>query len=165
MAIFVEKNKFSIERPDLSISNTTCEIIAIEVISKVSKNILIINIYKIPSSNHTDFLDILESLFDKIMLEKKLIYCVGDFNININNHNSNADNLLNTMASFFLYPINQTPTRTTSHTSSNIDLIFTNNISSFNGGVIQTDISDHYPIFISQLVSKIQTKPNNQDYV
>ena len=38
VAIFVEKNKFSIERPDLSISNTTCEIIAIEVIFKVSKN-------------------------------------------------------------------------------------------------------------------------------
>ena len=68
------------------------------------------------------------------------------------------------MSSNFLFPTNSIPTRTTLTTATNIDLIFTNNISNFTSGVLETDISDHNPIFIIQSISRKNIEPN-EEYV
>ena len=159
VAIFVRDSLTAIERLDLVTVTEVCEIVAIEILqnSPDSKNTIIINLYKPPCSNNVEFLEFIESFLFKISKEQKNIYFMGDFNININLENPTSISLLNTMSSNFLFPTNPLPTRTTLNTSTNIDLIFTNNISSFNGGVIDIDFSDHYPIFLSQ---KLQTKKN-----
>lgn len=150
VALYIDKNYIITERHDLTINNNICEIVAVEILAKNGKNIIILNLYKPPSTNNLSFLNFLESFLIKISLENKIIYFLGDFNININTYNSASINLLNLMASFLLYPTNSIPTRTTNTSSSNIDLIFTNNLSAFLGYVIETDISDHNAIFIKQ---------------
>lgn len=152
VAFYININKLVIERPDLKYQNDICEIIAIEIISNLTKNTIILNIYKPPSSSPVDFFEILDSIFYKISSENKFIYCVGDFNIDVNKNTNTSNRLLSLMSSFFMFPTNSFPTRTTENTSSNIDLIFTNNITHFTGGVIQTDISDHNSIFIIQSI-------------
>ena len=75
---------------------------------------------------------------------------MGDFNINILNENHQATNdFINLMNSNCLYPVISKPTRVTPTTATLIDNIFTNNLEfNMNSGILYTDLSDHFPIFL-----------------
>ena len=87
----------------------------------------------------------------KITKENKLIFCMGDFNVNLlNYHTHNYTNeFMNNMISHYLLPHILHPTRVTDHSATVIDNIFSNNTSHETvSGNIMTHISDHFPQFI-----------------
>ena len=147
-AIFIKKDHYFKKRDDIQFNSNIYESISIEFFLD-KKNCILINIYRPPSSDTAEFLQQLETLLTNIINENKFIYLVGDLNIDIGIKSSFSLQLLNTMASFFLFPTINIPTRTTLSSSTIIDVIFTNNLDDFQSGTIMTDISDHFPLFIS----------------
>jgi hypothetical protein len=78
---------------------------------------------------------------------------MGDFNLNLLNVNldKKSTEFFNTLQSYLYMPLINKPTRITNTSSSIIDNIFTNNVTSEDNvetsGVLYSDISDHFPIF------------------
>ena len=101
---------------------------------------------KIPLS----FVNDLNNVLANISKENKTCYIMGDFNLNLMNHDRHlmTSEFLDLMYSNSFLPLITRPTRITSNTATLIDNIFTNNLVSdaFNG-LLFTDISDHLPIF------------------
>ena len=87
----------------------------------------------------------------KVSKENKLIFCMGDFNVNHLSYNlhSHTNDFINTMISHYLLPHILHPTRVTDHSATVIDNIFSNNtVHESVSGNIMTHISDHFPQFI-----------------
>ena len=85
-----------------------------------------------------------------LLTKKTKCILTGDFNINLlnNNKDSETENFLNILLSHQLIPTITKPTRYTDHSSTLIDNIITNCVTSaYKSGVILTDISDHLPAF------------------
>ena len=88
----------------------------------------------------------------KISKENKLVFCMGDFNVNLLNYDmhSHTTDFVNTMISHYLLPYIQHPNRVTDHSETIIiDKIFSNNTiyESVSGNII-TRVSDHFPQYI-----------------
>ena len=111
---------------------------------------LIACIYRSPNSPTPRFIKKLELLFDKARKEKKPILICGDFNIDLMKETSESQDLLTAIStSNFSHLITQ-PTRVTNHSSTCIDNFITNfSCKITTTGVIETDLSDHYAIFVS----------------
>ena len=98
---------------------------------------------------------------------KKIVYLMGDFNINLLNEDVHplTNEFINVLSSHSFYPGITKPTRITSSTASLIDNIFTNSKSKQTSGIIITDLSDHLPIFIStDLKVSRNTIKNDDDF-
>ena len=136
-------------RYDIAEENDIYENLFIEIDRPGKKNIIIGIVYRKPSSNINDFTVSISNILHEILHENKLVYLMGDININLCHSSSKPVNeFLNMMSSFSLFPVIDKPTRITNNTSSVIDNIFTNDISShIIPGVIYSDITDHFPIF------------------
>ena len=89
--------------------------------------------------------------------ENKLIYILGDFNIDTSNAiispNIGVNDFQNTFLSYFYTPLIDKFTRVgkITETATLLDNIYTNvtpNANSIKSGVFKTDISDHYSIFV-----------------
>ena len=85
------------------------ESIFIEVINPKSKNLIIGCIYKHPSMNPNEFIDVyMSNLLQKISKEDKTIMLMGDFNIDLLKYDTNDDNTAfldsMTLIFFFLTP-------------------------------------------------------------
>ena len=75
---------------------------------------------------------------------------MGDFNLDLRNTDlhSAMNKFSNALFSHFLYPLILRPTWLSSYSTTLIDNIFTNNISTTcDNGLIINDLSDHLPIF------------------
>ena len=97
------------------------------------------------------FNDHIDQIMQKISNENKLLFLMGDFNVNILNYESHIDtnDFINTMISHYLLPYILHPTRVTNHSETVIDNIFSNNTSyEIISGNIISHISDHFPQFI-----------------
>ena len=92
----------------------------------------------------------MQEIVTKIERENKLVFIMGNFNINLlnyENHTPTSD-FLNTFFTNHLQPLILQPTRVTSSTSTLIDNIFSNDVtSSISSGNILIQISDHFPQF------------------
>ena len=103
---------------------------------------VIVNVYRPPSGDIRIFLDKIEFLLNKIFIDNKKIFVVGDFNIELLKDNKTKIELLSIMNSF---NINQTifeNTRISNRSASCIDNIFTN--SDFvKAYVFENFVSDH----------------------
>ena len=166
VSIFINNNiKYKlIDNLSLSV-NDAYDMITISFIYE-HINYLLSGIYKAPIFNIIEFTDIIYNTFNR-HLNKSLIL-TGDFNININNHNSHTSTKLfiDTLYSLNLIATITKPTHITNQTNSIIDNIYTNFLSLplFNG-VLLTDISDHLPIFcIFKKNINIKTK-NSYKYI
>ena len=87
----------------------------------------------------------------KISKENKLVFCMGDFNVNLLNYNVHTDtnDFLNTMISHYLLPHILHPTCVTDHSATVIDNIFSNNtVYETTSRNIITHLSDPFPQFI-----------------
>nr|CAI5840348.1 unnamed protein product [Callosobruchus analis] len=84
---------------------------------------------------------------DENILEK---YYLGDINLDLDKAQENLPDMTNLLTSFGLqYYINE-PTRITNRSSSCLDNIITNISSTLvSAGVIKSDMSDHYPVFVT----------------
>ncbi|XP_072180116.1 uncharacterized protein [Diadema setosum] len=134
---------------DLNIMCDSLECIFIEIELSKQKNIVVGEVYKPPSSNFRDFLDAFSDLLLTPSLYQKNIFIMGDFNLNLLHYSENVhcQEFLDLMLSKYLIPLIRKPTRVTDTSSTLIDNIFCNNISSVLSGVIVSDISDHFPIY------------------
>ena len=138
------------------------------------KTTTVLNVYRSPSTNNTEFTSKLGDILQK--LNNKKCYIMGDFNfnlININNH-LQTEEYFNIMTSHSFKPLITKPTRITHSSKSLIDHIWTNDISEetmTSSYVIVTDITDHLPclsiINTNHIISKgyryIKTRLTNDE--
>ena len=106
------------ERNDINIDIYDVDTLAIEI-PKVelttNHNTVIISIYRSPNIQQNPFTDKLCDLLNYLTRENKLIYILGDFNIDtsnaIINQNIGVINFQNTFLSYFYTPLIDTFTR------------------------------------------------------
>ena len=140
-----------IVRADLNALENEFETIWVEIKNKKSQNVLCCCAYRRPNTEVEKFNDYIDKVMQKISKENKLIFCMGDFNVNLLNYNlhSHTNDFINTMISHYLLPHILHPTRVTDHSATVIDNIFSNNtVHESVSGNIMTHISDHFPQFI-----------------
>ena len=108
-------------------------------------------LYKHPNIDVLDFKNnYLSHIFEIVSKEQNQVFFLGDFNIDLLNHNDHhpTNNFLDSLASnsFIFYIVH--PTRINSHSKALIDNIFSNFISpeTISGNITAT-ISDHLPQF------------------
>ena len=101
-----------------------------EGINLKGKNLIIGYIYRNPSMNPNEFIDVfILDLLQEISKEDKTIKVMDDFNVDLLKYDTNADNIafLDSMYTNFYLPSITTPTRVTTHSKTLIDNIFLNN--------------------------------------
>ena len=94
------------------------------------------------------FLQQFNELMPKISRENKICYIMGDFNLELMNHQSSSENgeFLDSVYSNMFHPLISRPTRITSYTATLIDNIFTNNFHNHTtSGLLFNDLSDYLP--------------------
>ena len=151
VALYVKSTLDYMLRDDLSVIENEYETLWVEIKNSKSQNVLCCCAYRHPNTDVKKFNEYVDQTMNKISKENKLIFLIGDFNINLLNYNSHneTNDFLNTMLSHYLLPHILHPTRVTDHSATVIDNIFSNN-SSYEtiSGNIMTQISDHFPQFL-----------------
>ena len=158
------------------------ESVFIEINNEVltfNRNIVIGDIYRTPNTNIKGFNAQIASVLEELRINKKLVYLMGDYNIDL--LNSESHDLTNEFVDLVycneFLPLISRPTRITS-TSTLIDNIFTNNHGDLNcslNGILVADISDHFPTFHvncsftvketdSCLVTRVYNEKNKQNF-
>ena len=139
----------------------------IEIINSRKSNIIVGCLYKHPSMDVSDFnKNYLNTLLDKLSIENKQVFLLGDFNVNLLNYNDHqpTNEFLDSLASNSFIPYILQPTRITSHSKTLIDNIFSNIIShEMISGNITATISDHLPqfLFAPNVLSKASCQKSN----
>ena len=124
----------------------------VELIQPDNKNIIVGCIYRHPTMSVDEFNnDYLTPLLNMATSENKLLFLIGDFNVDLLKANSKKDfsEYLDIWYSYHLLPHIILPTRVTDISSTIIDNIFFNSVE-FNtvSGNLTTSISDHFPQFL-----------------
>ena len=94
-----------------------------------------------------NFIGDIDPVFKKLNDEKKQIYIMGDFNIDllkVDDHRPIHD-YLELIFSYSLLPTIYKPTRITETTATSIDNILTNDENVIKSSILVTDITDHMP--------------------
>ena len=142
-------------RNDLNVNDIYFQAIYVDIDKDifVSENNIIIGVlYRPPNTDVHIFNEKLSSILHKIQPEKKILYLMGDYNINLINENTHlhTSEFLDIMYGNSLFPLITKPTRISNTNATLIDNIFCNDIINnykFLNGILFTDISDHFPIF------------------
>ena len=115
-----------------------------------SLNVIIGNVYRPPSSPYKEVLQYLEKNIQSLALKfpSSKMYIGGDYNINFLATSEQTESTLDTLESLGFRSLIKHPTRVSDHSCTLIDTIFTNSTQKHESGVIVTDISDHYGIFV-----------------
>ena len=128
--------------------NGILESITVELHIEKGKNIVVSCIYRTPGSNINTFSEYLDNfLYNE---KNKSVYIIGDTNIDLMKYDDHVPtkDFLDMLYSYGVFPKVDKPTRITAVSTTLIDNIFTNVISSnAKCGVLCNDISDHLPIF------------------
>ena len=123
----------------------------IEILRPQGKNIIVGIIYKPPNQGVDIFVDNFNEILAKISRENNICYLMGDFNLNLLNHQIHdaTGQFLDGLHSCMFSSLITLPSTTTSHSATHIDNIFTNYLEHHyrTAGLLLTDISDHLPIF------------------
>ena len=110
---------------------------------------MLLALYRPPNSNYNQFENHINYLLPKLI---KHVYLLGDFNLNFLNYktDNHVVRFTNTLLQYNLFPMINKPTRVTKTTASIIDNIITNNYTraKMQSGIIKTDITDHFPVFL-----------------
>ena len=108
-------------------------------------------VYRHPSMDLTDFnCNYLNKVLENISKEQKSIFLLGDFNVNLLNYNEHnqTNEFLDSHASNSFIPLILQLTRTTSHSNTLIDNVFSNVIDpDIISGNLTATISDHLSQF------------------
>ena len=140
---------FSIK--DLGISENDSEITSIEITNK-TKNIILSSVYKPPNSNLKQFRNSFKTIFDNIRRNNENLYLVGDINNNALDYVNNVEvqKFVNFAFQSSLITLTNKPTRVTRTNATAVDHILTNAFlnKQIETGIIKTEISDHFPIFL-----------------
>ena len=154
VAIFLKRAISYHKRTELELMGDSYESVFIEIDKDIfhnEKNIIIGVIYRPPGTDLEIFNEQIGELLNKIKNENKFCYLMGDYNVNLLNygkHRETTDFVDALHSNSFVSLINR-PTRVNGHSATLIDNIFTNCFSNIHDTfqcLIQTDISDHFPI-------------------
>lgn len=123
-------------------------------------------VYRPPNLDYKLFLNELEDSYATCIAVSDVVYCCGDFNIDMLKIDSPStvyfNNFLN---SINVHQLIDQPTRLTINSSSLIDLILTTDITMVAGaGVISCDVSDHDLVFCSILTNTGHIEPLVRSY-
>ena len=174
VSLFINENFTVNVRTDLEIMTDSIEMIFIELLKQESgldRDVLIGIVYRPPNQSIENFTKLVFERINSLKNENKILYVMGDFNINILNHDDHlpTSDFLESMYSLGIYPMITKPTRVNDCTATLIDNIFTSNLTSSNilNGVLFTNISDHFPIFSINYESKtaVETKSVQKDFI
>ena len=104
VAIYVKLDY--IIRDDLNVLEDEFETIWVEIKNKKSLNVLCCCAYRHPNTEIDKFNEYINRVMAKISKENKLVFCMGDFNVNllIYNVHTHTNDFLNTMISHYLVP-------------------------------------------------------------
>ena len=137
----------------MSFLKNDIESIFIEMsIPNVTRRLVIGVIYRPPTGNLVNFNNYLYNILSDISSNVKHGFVMGDFNVDL--CKSSANEVLNNLTSCGFNPTISKPTRVTNSCKSLIDNILTNtscideSITVDTSGILVTDITDHFPIFI-----------------
>ena len=155
VGIFVKNGMCFSKREDLCIFEEYAECVTIEIEKSFlnsDQNIIVCAIYRPPNTDTLVFNEMFSDLLDIITRENKLCYIMGDYNINLLNHDTHSATaqFMDMLYSNAFIPLINRPTRVTPSSATLIDNIFTNNLRSNEHmlqGIFVTDISDHFPVF------------------
>ena len=166
ICVFVHNSLIFKLRDDLSTSDENNESMIIEIINKNSKNIIIGTTYRPPSGKIKPFKSYFKNLFEKSNQTNKVMYFLGDFNLNVLNYDtdSKVKNFFNMIFKYGMISIINKPTRVTPRSITAIDHIFTNNFCNANlkTGIIKSDLSDHFPIYVTSNKIHNSSYPQNK---
>lgn len=149
VAIYVRNEYQFVFRNDLSCISNNYEMLFIEI-SLNDKSIIVACIYRPPNTDISDFTSRINDILEILEDEKKEIYLLGDFNIDLLNSGSHhkTNEFLNMMYSFHFFPMITKPTRISANRASLIDNIYSNTLEKNSySGIIYDDLSDHFPVF------------------
>ena len=134
-----------------TISSPTIESLFLKINhSKANKNFVLGTAYKPPSINCEIFTDALCNIISGLYIRGGELILCGDFNIDlfaIDTLVPTAE-FVNRLFSLSLTPVITKPTRVTDHSATLIDNIFINDALDYRAGILSSDISDHFPIFL-----------------
>ena len=142
-------------RKDVCTNNEDIESLCIEIINTKSKNILVKTTYRQPTGRYNEFEIYLKQVLYKSKNKKS--YLVGDFNLNLLDHRANTK-----VKDYLNLTFINKPTRVTKANATLIDHILTNDFldTASSTGIVKSDISDHFPIF---LITSAQYRDNIQN--
>ena len=165
VSLFIASHIKYKELSEFSIINEHLECMFIEAeINSANKVIGIV--YRPPNSNVVTFTSTLNDIIEKIRINNRSFWLMGDYNIDLmkNNVHKPTTDFIDMMFSNALIPLINKPTRITSHSATLIDNIFSNNYDN-EGKILQgnliTDISDHFAQF-HIIETKDKINPNDE---
>ena len=155
ISLFIRENMLFKERNDLSVLLPHLELLFVEIC--INSKIFLVGVaYRPPDTKVKLFNETINAVIEPLRNSHQLIL-MGDFNICLLQDKNDNNSFRNIMQSNLLFPTILEPTRVaaikkygqTVLTESLIDNIFIKDNLVYNSGLIYSDISDHYPIFIS----------------
>ena len=156
VSIYIHKTLNYKLRCDKGICNPDIEALTIEIIKENQKILIITGIYRPPRGDEKNFRKEYKKLIENKNESNKQIFLIGDINLNsLDYETSNCIKNFFYLLLFYLsfknsiFPIITRPTRVTRTSTTSIDHILTNAILTrkIHSSILQTDISDHFPIF------------------
>ena len=149
-------------RKDLCTSGGNKEILTIELLTKIMKDIIVSCYYKPADGNWKNHCDNLEKILTNATMENKIYFVTGDFNLNCLEFHQSFEirQLFNNMFEKGAILLINRPTGVTTSGATLIDNIFTNCIfdTSLKKRIIKTSISDHFAIFAAIKLSNKNLK-------
>ena len=127
-------------------SNEAFQALWIEIQSSQKSNIICGIIYRQHNSPQ-QFQEYFDQTLESLIASNKLVYIMGDFNINLLHAESSrySQEFLLSLQSFSFIPTIDKPTRVHNRSATLIDNILTNNVdANITSGNIVSDISDHF---------------------
>ena len=151
VSLYIKNRYSSKEIGEFTILNNSVEILGVDF-GIMSKLYLVLCIYRPPRGDINIFISTLKDILTTANDRKyDGIFAIGDFNLDLMTYNDKyVYDFITTMYSFSLFPLINRPTRVTNTTATIIDHIWTTQVEfNVNNLIIETDISDHFPV-ISQ---------------
>ena len=146
---------------DFSILDKEKTILAIEIVSKESKNVLLSCCYIPPRDITKNLTDYLISIFQRAQNEKSLI--ISNFNLDCLDYNddSNIKHFQRRVFQLGFVPLINKPKKVCKNSATtigniNTNLFFYNNLKKV---IIKSDIYDHFPIIFTIQTGKIKANP------
>ena len=159
MLICIHKSLTCNLRNDVCVSNKDKEILTIEISREYNKNILLSCSYRPPNGDSENLSGFFQNkIIEKSFSEKKTSFMIGDFNIDCLKYHENAKTkyFYDSIFEKGTISIKNRLTRISEHSASLIDNILTTEIfnNSLKKGIIKSDVTDHFPIFLSIQLTK-----------
>ena len=142
------RNVLNYTRLDYNVTHT--ESLWLTINQNCLDKIVIGIIYRKPNTDVDQFQSSLLGVLEEVNVGKTSIVLIGDFNIDVSQTiDQKIYDYLSMIESIGMQQVISSPTRVTNSTSSVIDHVYTNvyNVA-IHSGVIETDVSDHFPIFV-----------------